>query len=296
LARYFLNHHRIIGLPYEASLWLESCSYAGHNKAEGNSSLAVTRECSSGNRNYIKTEKSNMNIRTTLIASSLVASSLVSGAAQAALQGRDLDGSLATFEAYYDTDLDITWLANANMNGQMTWADANTWAANLSFTDGVNVYDNWRLPTTTDTGTAGCNLDYSGTDCGWNVDPASSEMAHLFFTELGNLSFYTTTGAVGGAYAEGANPNSTLDNVGPFTNFQSYVYWSGTEYAPDPANAWNFSTLYGYQNNGTANVEGNSLYALAVHPGDVAAVPEAETYALMLAGLGLIGWRARRRG
>jgi hypothetical protein len=28
----------------------------------------------------------------------------------------------------------------------------------------------------------------------------------------------------------------------------------------------------------------------------VAAVPEPETYALMLAGLGLIGWRARRRG
>jgi len=40
----------------------------------------------------------------------------------------------------------------------------------------------------------------------------------------------------------------------------------------------------------------NNLYALAVSPGDVAAVPEAQTYALMLAGLGLIGWRARRRG
>jgi MYXO-CTERM domain-containing protein len=40
----------------------------------------------------------------------------------------------------------------------------------------------------------------------------------------------------------------------------------------------------------------NNLYALAVSPGDVAAAPEAQTYALILVGLGLIGWRARRRG
>ncbi len=30
--------------------------------------------------------------------------------------------------------------------------------------------------------------------------------------------------------------------------------------------------------------------------GLIATVPEAQTDALMLAGLGLIGWRARRRG
>ena len=29
-------------------------------------------------------------------------------------QGRDLDGDLTTAEAYYDTVLDITWLANTN--------------------------------------------------------------------------------------------------------------------------------------------------------------------------------------
>ncbi|MHB1083301.1 MAG: PEP-CTERM sorting domain-containing protein [Thiobacillus sp.] len=239
-----------------------------------------------------------MTIRTTLIASSLIAASLVSGAAHAALEGRDLDGDLATFEAYYDTDLDITWLADANYaktsgydtDGLMTWAAADTWAAQLSFTDGVNVYDDWRLPTITDTGTSGCNYANSGTDCGYNVDPASSEMAHLYFTELGNLSYYTTTGAVIG-YAGGSNPNSTLDNVGPFTNFQSYHYWSGTEYAPNTFYAWYFYTGSGYQSYGHG-----SFYALAVRPGDVAAVPEAETYALMLAGLGLIGWRARRRG
>ncbi len=233
------------------------------------------------------------NIRSTLIASSLVAAALASGSAQAALDGRDLDGNLATFEAYYDTDLDITWLGNANMNNLMTWDDATTWAANLSFTDGVNVYDNWRLPTTTDTGPAGCDFANSGTDCGYNVDPASSEMAHLYHVTLGNQSVLTTTGADSGAHGGGVNPGSTLDNTGPFTNFQSNLYWSGAEYAPSPSSAWVFGTGDGFQ---TIFGKAYSFYALAVSPGDVAAVPEAETYALMLAGLGLIGWRVGRRG
>jgi hypothetical protein len=235
------------------------------------------------------------NIRTTLITSGLIAAALASGSAHAVLQGRNMDGNALTFEAYYDTVLDVTWLANANMNGAMTWAAANTWAANLSFFNPLTkqTYADWRLPTTTDTGTAGCNSAYSGTDCGYNVDPASSEMAHLYFVTLGNQSYYTTTGAVSGAYAGGANPNSTLDNVGPFTNFQSQLYWSGTEYAPNPSGAWGFRTYDGHQ---FVYDEASSIYALAVSPGDVAAVPEAETYALMLAGLGLIGWRVGRRG
>ncbi len=234
-----------------------------------------------------------------LVAGCLVALG-VSVPAHAALQGRDLNGSPESFEAWYDTDLDITWLADANYaktsgydpDGLMTWADANTWAANLSFYNPLTneTIDNWRLTTTTDTGTAGCNFAYSGTDCGYNVDPASSEMAHLFFTELGNISAYTTSGAfVGGS----GGVNWGLVNKGPFTNFQSYYYWSGTEYAPNTTLAWGFGTFDGYQ---VGYDKTNSLYALAVRPGDVAAVPEAETYALMLAGLGLIGWRARRRG
>ena len=95
-----------------------------------------------------------MNTRTTLVASALLAAGLLSGAAHAALQGRDLDGNLSTFEAYYDTVLNATWLANANQgagssyddganssDGRMTWASAYAWADTLSLTDGINVYD-----------------------------------------------------------------------------------------------------------------------------------------------------------
>jgi len=226
----------------------------------------------------------------------LVLSAGVSGVAHAALHDRG--GGLI-----YDDQLNVTWLQDANYaktsgydaDGLMNWSQALTWAANLSYYDSVRnvTYTDWGLPTTTDTGAPGCDYAYSGTDCGLNVDPASSAMAHLYFTELGNLSFYTASGAGSGAYEGGTNPNSTLDNTGPFTNFQSDVYWSGTEHAPDPASAWYFRTSFGYQYSSNKT---DSFYALAVRPGDVAAVPEAQTYALMLAGLGLIGWRARRRG
>jgi hypothetical protein len=45
---------------------------------------------------------------------------------------------------------------------------------------------------------------------------------------------------------------------------QSNNYWSGTEYAPNPSNAWNFNTNDGNQNN---NDKTNNFYALAVRPG-----------------------------
>lgn len=49
-----------------------------------------------------------------------------------------------------------------------------------------------------------------------------------------------------------------------WTMLQSNDYWSGTEYAPDPINAWNFNTNNGNQNNDDKN---NALYAVAVRHG-----------------------------
>lgn len=228
----------------------------------------------------------------------LLACGLISGAAQAALVDRG--GGLI-----YDTDLDVTWLQDANYaqtsgynaNGLMPWFEATIWAGNLSYFDAVRnvTYDDWRLPTTTDIhygnsgyGWWGCDWAYSGTDCGYNVDPASSEMAHLFFTELGNLSVFAPSGAT----RDGSSGvNWGLVNSGPFINFQFYGYWSGASMW-DPSSAWYFDTIHGYQDEFHANF---GMYTLAVRPGDVAAVPEAETYALMLAGLGLVGWRVQRR-
>ena len=177
-----------------------------------------------------------MTIRTTLIASSLIAASLISGAAHAALQGRDLNGSAGSFEAYYDTDLNITWLANANVNGTLIWSVANTWAANLSIVDTVNniTYDNWRLPTTLQPD-ASCSVQVSGVSYGYCT---GSEMGHLFYAELdgtGNESILTS-----------GDPD-----LAKFTNLQANTYWSGLECTrvacPEGFSAWSFDFSNGLQ-------------------------------------------------
>ncbi|GMW06691.1 MAG: hypothetical protein AMXMBFR8_14880 [Nevskiales bacterium] len=47
-------------------------------------------------------------------------------------------------------------------------------------------------------------------------------------------------------------------------NVQPNNYWSGTTYAPNPSNAWNFNFNNGNQNN---NNKSNNNYAWAVRPG-----------------------------
>ncbi len=200
------------------------------------------------------------------------------GTWETTLQGRDLDGNAATFEAYYDTTLDITWLADANAAGTMTWADANAWVAGLT----LGGFNDWRLPKMVDTGEPGCNFANHDTDCGYNVQTGSasttvySEMASLWYDTLGNISFKDTAGV-------SSQPGWGLTNTGPFSNLQPVFYWSVEE--NDPNTAWNFSTNTGGQNiNNYA-----SLYAWAVRSGDVRVNTVPEPAAAWLFGTGLIG-------
>lgn len=172
------------------------------------------------------------------------------------------------------------------MNGPQDWSTANSWANSLVF----GGYSDWRLPTMIDTGASGCDFGFSDTDCGYNVDTATSEIAHLFHVTLGNLSAYDTSGNY-----RGSNPAGGwgLTNTGEFQNLQSDGYWSGLVYAPNPSVAWVFDTGYGNQGGGTQN---NALYALAVRPGDVAAaVPEPQAVVLVLTALGAMALVRRRR-
>ena len=75
---------------------------------------------------------------------------------------------------------------------------------------------------------------------------------------------------------------------------QSYPYWLGTEYAPNPNKAWGFGPNDGAQD---AGYNGQLLYAMPVRSGDVllAPVPEPETYMMLLLGLGAVGALSRRR-
>ncbi len=215
------------------------------------------------------------------------------GMAQASLVGiLPTTAGGTNYQAYYDSTTNLTWLANANMNGPMNWSAANTWADTLSIT-GYNssgqqvTVGGWTLPSITDTGTSGCNYGFSGTDCGFNVQTTSgstvySAMASLYYDTLGNKGYCDTSGNCPQA-------GWGLTNTSPFTNVQSYDYWSATEYAPGSPLAWYFGFKDGSQG---LNFKTNILYAWAVHSGDVGAPPTTgvpEPGVLGLMGMAIVG-------
>lgn len=244
------------------------------------------------------------------------------GTWETTLQGRDLDGNLATFEAYYDTSLNITWLADANYarttgydaDGRMNWATATAWAASLNpYGSGIT---GWRLPTTNPIdGTTADDITFAwnGTeDYGMNVSApgtpfsgsTASEMAYLFYNTLGDKSRCDPITSTASS-CSGPQAGWGLTNTGPFSNVQSAdYYWSATKYALDTSNAWTFYFYNGLQNLAMSSIIDYAVYlefyAWAVHPGDVAAaastVPVPAAAWLFGSGLlGLIGVARRKK-
>jgi len=201
----------------------------------------------------------------------------------------------------YDDVLNVTWLQDANYaktsgydaDGQMSWSAARSWAAGLVY----GGYDDWRLAANTPV-VAGWNYNFSlsgSTDFGYNITSPHSELSYMYYVNLGLTGEYSALGVTQpdfGVFGNGASGGQK--DVGLVRNLQSYAYWSNTAYAPLPANfAWIFYTNLGAQ---SFNFQGLESFAWAVRPGDVATpVPEPEIYAMIMAGLGIIGFSARRR-
>lgn len=240
-----------------------------------------------------------------------------SATADAALLGRDLNGSPGSFEAYYDTTLNITWLANANLAltttfgvsginvlGRMEWATANAWIAAMNSANHLGI-STWRLPEMYDIGNDGCTVNslmsYNGGDCGYNVvstGPQAAEVASLFYDTLGNFAAYTTGGALCTTYAA---PCPRWQNTAPFSNLgSSNFYWYGQETTTDSTGidygspayfAWYFGPS-GAQR--PQDKEGSFYNAWAVVDGDVSVVPVPAAVWLFGSALGLLGLARRR--
>ena len=227
------------------------------------------------------------------------------GTWETTLQGRDLDGNAATFEGYYDTDLDITWLADANYaqtsgydaDGQLGWDEAKAWAAQLN----VSGITGWRLPSL-DLAASWFCVNNSCPDATGSNAPKSSELAHLFVKTLGTKLWVTQY--IGGGY----DVFSPVTNAGPFPLSTREAFWYGQDWSAAPWGARTdvasaFQIGLGLNGGGGAADVGyfkpGSASAWAVHSGDVGvavtSVPEPETYTLALAGLAAAALMARKR-
>ena len=167
----------------------------------------------------------------------------------------------------YDTELNITWMQEAGDGRMRTWAEANAWVENLtlSLTDKSNPITGWRLPSANPQ-----NGNF------FRTNASSGELAHLYFSSLGNRAWYDEEG----------NPQSGqtgLINSGPFLDIQNYAYWTGEdagEYISQPM-AWAFNFSSGYQ---MQYIQTIKYHVWAVHDGNVSAVPESSPTALAITG------------
>jgi Protein of unknown function (DUF1566) len=187
----------------------------------------------------------------------------------------------------YDTDFDITWLADAcyaktsgyDADGLMIWAEATAWADQLVY----GGYDNWRLPTARNSEGA---LPTNSSSNPFNH--SDSELGHLFYDELGgiaNESIYVST-----------DPDLAL-----FSNIDGWLaedkrsgapaYWTSDHSQFHSDRYWYFAFSNGSQ---WAERQWYALNAWAVHDGDVAQVPVPTAIILGLLGLGTVGMKLKR--
>ena len=236
----------------------------------------------------------------------------------------------------YDDVLDITWLQDTNYaltqgvdDGRMTWTEANSWAAGLSYYDVVRdvTYEDWRLPTSSPIDSLNFNIAVSndgttdqgyartttnGLDGGWRDADGTpvSELGYMYYVNLSNfgkcdenLSGCTTFTRDWGLNDTAQFTNFSFDTIesilgryatgADLSNEIEVALLDGRDYV------WSFNIKTGNQVLQVKDTGFGNLAAWAVRDGDVAAlvaVPVPAAVWLFGSGmLGLIGIARRKK-
>jgi hypothetical protein len=174
-------------------------------------------------------------------------------------------------QTVYDPNLRVTWLADANLaatqtfevsninkSGSMDYATAVRWVAAMNKFDhgaGYLGHNNWQLPTAPEKDKSCARTGRNGESFGFNC--SGSALGSLFYS---SLRLHEPDTAV----------RMPANTVGPFKDFQPYLYWSGSA-AADPKQGFvSFSFSSGFQG---ANVWRNYLYVLPMIKGKLPGTP-----------------------
>jgi hypothetical protein len=175
-----------------------------------------------------------------------------------------------------DAVTNVSWLADANLpasnrfglplctpsgpqvcvnaSGSMSYPSAVAWVQAMNAANYLG-HSNWQLPTTpiTDAGASCTFVGPNGNSFGFKC--ASGALGSLYYNSLALKA-----------------PNTAVpipaNSVGPFSNFQPYLYWSATTTAALGRGTFSFNS--GFQG---SNTTPNYLYALPMIPGKIPGTP-----------------------
>jgi hypothetical protein len=173
----------------------------------------------------------------------------------------------------YDTVLKVNWLANANLagtpggtfgvanitqGGSMNYATAVNWVAALNHYQNVGYlgHNDWQFPTTP-------HVDDS---CTVLSGPNGNSFGyHCRNSDLGSL-YYLSSSL--GLHSPDTAVQIPYNTVGPFNNFQPYLYWTDTSAGVQGYHTFSFNTGWA-----GSNVGKHYMYVLPMIPGNPFGIP-----------------------